>query len=504
MLILLWALGCAGGPGASTPPTGVTGTATTGSTTSTGTGSTTEDACAGSDDGALSFGVTPHASSAHAVDLALDLVEPLPATWTCTRDADPTEVHVMALPASATHRATLHGLLADDALTCTVDHCQGGDPFRATVRTNSGASDLPQGTVTTAAGTTLTGAYTLFNHVGFCDSLQEHRLVLVDPEGRIRWTYEGIDPVFGVGVSSTYLGGGQFGMAGGGDPTAGPRVVDLEGRVVTATPASLGLTFHHHAEPQADGTWLSLAEVTNSDGALSWTGFSFVHHDPTTDAVLQTWSSEGAARDGLLAKGEGPGDDPYHANWVGQIAGEDGAPRWYASLCVAQQLIKVDPASGRVDWVIGRDTSWQLVDPSGSPLPDDDWFQCQHGVDLLADDRFVLYDNGRERLQARATEYQVDPASRTVTRRWTWTETDWYEQAWGDVDELGGGRVLVAVGHCDCCNPPRDHTTRISEVDRASGEVVWRYALPADQTVLYQATRVAGCDLFHNRKYCPQ
>ncbi len=456
----------------------------------------------GSSPEVLSFSATPDTDLVTRVDLELTLSERATVRASCVQDADPDEVHVVESDMPVLdHLLVIHGLLADEEWTCTAEAVcpQGGAPVQTRFTSAPLPADLPQGTVTRHDTLVPEGVYTLFNHKGFCDNEVAHRLVVVDPEGRVRWYWDGVDPNFGVGVAAHYLGGGIFLTGGGVGEAAGPRKHDLDGDLLYQTPVEWGYDFHHYAEELPGGTILSLAEAEDHNGSGAWEGFHILEHDPATDEILTTWSSQQA-----VAAGEGgfwlvsETDVPVNANWVSQ----DTSGALYASLCGAQRMVKIDPTSGEVLWTLGPGEDFELFGNRGEALEDSEFPECQHGVEVLEPDRLLVYDNGRDRLESRISEYAIDPAAGRAVRTWTWTEPEFYERPWGDVDALSSERVLVGIGHCACCDPSSDNVTRILEVDRATSVVVWRYELPADGCVLYQVDGIGGCDLFANARYC--
>lgn len=446
--------------------------------------------------------LTPNDNPVTAVQVGLLLDTAATASVTCTATGDGTDEHRLeALAATTEHSWTLHGLLASETYSCTAQ-ADGLDlAGRTAVTTGTLPADLVEGAVTTSSTLAMTGAYTLYNHKGFCDGEQTHRLVMVDPEGRVRWYWDGLDSDFGVGVVSDYLGEGQVISAGGTGESAGPRVSNLDGDLLYETPSDWGIVFHHYAERLSSGHLLSVAKADDENAAGdTWEGTHLIEHDPETDAIVREWRTQQAVDAGEYEVFDvGATGDNLNTNWVSS----DAAGDWYLSLCGAQQLAKLDPDSGDVIWVMGPNLGWALVDDTGAALDATDWPQCQHGAEVLDVNRVLVYDNGRDRLEARAAEFVIDPDTHVVTRTWVWTEPDWYEQAWGDVDQLTDDRVLIGIGHCSCCTPSSDNVTRILEVDRPSGEVVWRMELPADDSVLYQASRIDGCDVFNNTRFCP-
>ncbi len=446
--------------------------------------------------------LTPDELPVTVVDVVLTLDPAATAAVLCTARGDPRDVHRLeALSPARDHTWRLHGLLASETYDCVVQVAGESVGSPAAVTTGTLPADLTTGAVTSPSSLSQTGVYTLYNHKGFCDADYTHRLVLVDPEGRVRWYWEGLDSDFGVGVVGDHLGNGEFLSAGGTSENAGPRVSNLDGEVLYETPESWGIVFHHYAEQLSNGHMLSLGEQENENSAGdTWKGTQLIEHDPETNTIVREWRSQQAVDAGEHEVFDvGLTGVDLNTNW----ASRDEAGHWYLSLCGAQRLAKLDPDSGDVIWVIGPDLGWTLQDESGAALEDDDWPQCQHGVEVVDVDRLLVYDNGRDRLSSRGAEFVIDPATLTVTRTWLWTEPDWYEQAWGDIDSLTEDRVLIAIGHCTCCRETSENVTRILEVDRPTGEVVWRFELPADDSVLYQASRMSGCELFNNIAYCP-
>jgi hypothetical protein len=449
------------------------------------------------------FTATADALPVTRANVSLSLDSPANAVLTCTHTTETTDVHRLEhIGFASEHRWTVHGLLAESTYDCTVQaRCPGGDSATATASLTTGSlpEELVPGTVTVDPVLAMTGAYTMFNHKGFCDGDQAHRLVIVDPEGRVRWYWEGLESDFGVGVVGDYLGDDLILTAGGTGANAGPRVSNLDGDILYETPEDWGLVFHHYAEQLSDGHMLSVAEAEDTLGDETWEGVHLVEHDPETDTIVREWTSQGALDAGERGVWDvGSTRDNLNTNWVSR----DPQGAWYLSICGAQRLAKLDPDSGDVIWVMGPREGWTLLDADGAELGADGWPQCQHGVEVLEENRVLVYDNGRDRLEARVSEYVVDPGAGTVTRTWTWTEDNWYEQAWGDVDRLTDDRVLLGIGHCSCCQDASDNVTRILEVDRPSGSVVWRYDFPPDDSVLYQVNRIDGCDLFDNVAYC--
>ena len=90
-------------------------------------------------------------------------------------------------------------------------------------------------------------------------------------------------------------------------------------------------------------------------------------------------------------------------------------PKALVSLCQLQQLIRIDVATGSLDWTLGVDGDFALVDTEGTFLQDSDFPQCQHGPDLDGE-RILLMDNGRDRSESRGVELVLDESTWTATR----------------------------------------------------------------------------------------
>ena len=137
--------------------------------------------------------------------------------------------------------------------------------------------------------------------------------------------------------------------------------------------------------------------------------------------------------------------------------------------------------------------------------PADSQFSDAHDPEFHEDDNTVLmFDNGgygtgavggdTSQFRSRAVEYKVDEAAKTLTLNWefpgsfavpdAWYTDNWYTPFWGDADRLPNGNVLVAAG---IRSPTVE--SRVFEVTKEAGEVVWEFRFPADYGV-YRADRV--------------
>lgn len=461
------------------------------------------DPCATGDDGWLES-ATPGAgpvSTQLTVDLAL--TEPLPVAMRCTATSDPTDVHLLESVAPATtHALRLSGLLPGAGYDCAIAPiCPTGRaaPVAIALTTGPAHPELAPVTVTgTPEGWTL---FALHPSGGCGGDGGWSWLQVVDPAGVPRWWYR-LDGGVSVAVEARYHGDGLFVWGGGTHAVGRPRKVDLWDGEVYDSASSLPdwevVSFHHDGKMLPDGRILTLEDHEVHVGRDVMDGFAVRVHDPATGLVSWEYTAQQAVDAGELDAGALRGD-VWHANWADVIA-DGGADRLYVSLCNSRQILRIDPVGAHVEWTLGIGDDFALVDPAGAPLPDEEFAQCQHGVEVDGD-RLLVYDNGQDRKTSRAAEYVVDPAAGTATLAWTWTD-GWFERTLGDVDWLPGGNVLVTQAHPSCWSDVG--TSGIVEIDPASGAEISRMAFPDPDDALYRAERIDGCALFASAKHCPQ
>lgn len=448
----------------------------------------------------------PIANLANGARLTAWLAAPAPLTGTCTGVDDPADVHrVTSLTEETVHDIEVLGLLADSAYRCVL----GADGAEAQVDVQT--VGLPPGVPDTLEVTVDDGSadrgYLLFNHLVGDRTTADGRAVIVDREGRVRWYWEfahyGGDVDAALTADGDVLVGGGYGLE--------PTLVGIDGvvRYVASAPAGLG-TWHHHAEPQADGTYVALAQDDNTDpddASIVYTGFRVEQRDPATDATVWAWSSQSAVDQGALAAGPTDGDDTYHANSVtfDNPADPDGV---WINLRNKDAIIRVDKASGEVTWEMSPwSDDFALVTADGSPDVSEHWFYGQHAPELVGDTLYV-YDNGTDRPggdHTRVVAYRVDLVARTLTQLWEWTEDDWYEPIWGDVDLLPNGHVLVTHGHAEdrSASSPRSAWIELA-IEGDVATPVWRLDTPAQNHMTYRAEQIDGCAIFANTAYCQE
>ena len=130
--------------------------------------------------------------------------------------------------------------------------------------------------------------------------------------------------------------------------------------------------------------------------------------------------------------------DPYHGNSIEMLP--DG--NLLVSFRHLSQVVKVDRQMGDVIWRMGgKNSDFKFVNDAG--------FSYQHDVRLLPDGHMTVFDNGNQHKPqvSRAVEYEVDEASKTVTRVWAYQhEPAIYGSYMGDAQRLPDGNTFIGWG----------------------------------------------------------
>jgi hypothetical protein len=136
--------------------------------------------------------------------------------------------------------------------------------------------------------------------------------------------------------------------------------------------------------------------------------------------------------------------------------------------------------------------------------PTSSQYSDSHDPEYHDDDNTVLfYDNGgwsgsvdgdTSMYHSRAVEYKIDTTAKTATLEWefpgsfqvpdTWYTTLWYSPFWGRAARLANTNILITGGEI---GPGKE--SRIFEVTKADGKIVWELRLPTNYGV-YRADRI--------------
>ncbi len=214
-------------------------------------------------------------------------------------------------------------------------------------------------------------------------------------------------------------------------------------------------TGHHDFAELPDGTVAILEHDDRILGDQHVRGDRIVEIDP--DGVRRVvWSAwDHLTYDPTVTYGE-PGTGWTHANALDYDHEHDV---YFLSLRNLDAILEIDRASGEIVWQLGGEGS-DYVDPDhDGPL-----FERQHQFDVDRD-RILVFDNGTVADSAsQVLEYQLDPATGTATRTWSYeSDPSLYSMVLGDVERLPNHHVLVAWS-----------TAGVLEEVTPEGEVVWR------------------------------
>lgn len=488
-----------------TVQTGTSGTSNTGSSTVTSPTTGNPLDCEASP----TLSVTSFTSEAgfRATDRAftITLSEVANIAFACTSDDDPDEVHLLEGEGADTYSFRVQGLADATSFSCaTAPTCPTAltPPAELSFTTEALPSRLPEVLVETHPTHEITPGYLLTQ---WKDNAcwEDAEVVLIDTDGRMRW-HQVYEHGGGADIDVETLIQDDVLVVGGAGIPEGPNFYDLwDGRFhVADLPGSSFL--HHDGRLLPDGRVIALDEVDNEGGWVSWLGFRIRTMDPYTGVVDWTYHSQEGVDAGMLPEAGFWWEDTYHANWMDWQEGPDG-PVVYVSLCFAWMIIAIDPTTNEILWRIGDGYDFDLVDASGAALPDSEYPQCQHGIEVDPYEQTILvYDNGQARSESRASAYRFDTDTMTLTQLWNWYDSErWKESTLGDIDWMEDGRVLITQAHPECWSDSPGDRSSVVEVDPVTGEEWWRMTFGQVQDAIYRSERYDGCSLFDNAKFCP-
>lgn len=246
--------------------------------------------------------------------------------------------------------------------------------------------------------------------------------VVVDTDGEIRWTTQGI-----ASAESTAFHDNRFIV---GSAMLVYRV-ELDGSIQTLVAGRAGdVGFHHNIEYGRDGL---LGEIDTAQDA----GSTVIELDPFT-GISKEWNLAGILAQLMAAQGDDPGAfvrqgfDWFHSNSATYRASDN-------SLIVSSRenfLVALDYDSGEVRWILGDPAKYWYTFPSlrSKALTlqgTGDYPIGQHSVTITSDDLVMVFDNGFESLNqpagapagssraySRVVAYRIDPIARTARQAW--------------------------------------------------------------------------------------
>ena len=345
---------------------------------------------------------------------------------------------------------------------------------------------IPEGELGVSAGERSEPGWTLTNLAvgGGAQGVSSQNpafVVMIDENARVVWYFVHGQTNDTRGDISTVLLANDHVLVGPGNEEP-PREVDLSGEVVWTGPAQPGgfgaePKMMHHASQLENGNIIvlrgdSTMEEIAPDLSTPWTW-------TLSDYVTQPMGN----------------GDWCHSNSISVDEAEDAA---FLS-CRYLGIFKVQRSTQELLWHMGV----AIDDPDSGEftfLPPESKPNDIHEPEF-EEGRLLVYDNqgyeahgGNGSYHTRVLEFEVNESERSAELLWefpgdfavdAWYTEDWSTPFWGDADRLENGNILITAG----ARGDGTHT-RIFEVTKDTGEVVWQMRWP-DDVGSYRAERLS-------------
>jgi len=412
---------------------------------------------------ALSYYVSWRTAQATSSRLDVDCDEgDYRATIRSDATAELHEVFLMGLYEGASCELTMSGGSADGGRAQSTE----------TLEVGSLPEFLPEVVIETPAEPGVSPGWTMFNLSNQFDGIPMIG-AMIDRRGRYRWYHQRRTEYVGADTEVFTTPEGVF--FGGREPVLNPGIVNWEGGLVWE-----GDFNQHHDIRVLNETQLLYLDfggpcppefgAIESDRVRIW--------DRSSNAVTWTWRvCDHVTPDPMVT-------DWSHLNTVEPFPGNDR----YIMLSSRNQhtLYRLDRDTGEIEWSIGQNGSFTLVNADDSP---DTPFFRQHAPEIQADGNILIFDNGLRDFRdfSRAVEIAYDEGSNEAWAVWEYRhDPDIFAPIWGDADRLANGNVLITFGVRD--SDPRF----ISHLVEATpdSDTVWDVSMPVRWGV-YRAERVA-------------
>ncbi len=347
---------------------------------------------------------------------------------------DPTYGTVTPLEATptTTHSATLYGIPPETVCHFAV---QSGATTSADQTITTGR--LPNGVPSFVTDTPVTdpnvGPFLLTSTVNL--PADKSTVVILDLTGAPVWYGQA-----GAGVTSVRLrsdGGGVYFVTNSIDDRGANAIVSMD---FDGTTTSVSVPEAHHDVIEGpDGGWVTFQTVYQVINGVNVAGDDLVEvaADGTTRVVWDAFQNLDVVENAGWNESQIAGAaDWTHANGLVYDPSDDS---YVISLYFTEQVIKIDRATGAMDWILGG-TDSNFTFATGEE------FGPQHAPELTPDG-IRLFDNRSFTYGSRMTEYALDQTAGTASLTWSWQFPD---NAWtpvlGDVHRFPDGSALGAWG----------------------------------------------------------
>ena len=409
------------------------------------------------------------------------------------------------------HRVLLIGLRAETEYMIRAFSTNEGGTLEGTSTYTTGAlpEQIPQATISVSDPSKMQPGWTLMNvqkgdGTNRALSGAPPAAVIYDEEGYPVWYFiYGSSPERGGAISVDRTDRGVIlgpTLSGGMGQAFPPIEVDWAGETVwTCQDPLCGVPdqLSHHAAKLSNGHY-----VVMRDASLG-TRISQIFVELSPDSTSPVFE---LGLEDLMDPPAGANGDWAHGNSITIDLEQDIAYlsfRWLGVMKVrysSKELLWHLPASYGEN-ALGMFGDMQFDPPSSQ-------FSDIHDPEIHEDGTLLVFDNGGysgviedgnpRGYQTRAVEYAIDEETSTATLIWEWPGSypvdAWYTSQlyvpfWGDADRLENGNVLITAGRrgTDELTPE----SRVIEVTKAEGEVVWELRLPKDHGI-YRAERLTS------------
>ena len=271
-----------------------------------------------------------------------------------------------------------------------------------------------------------------------------------------------------------------------------PREVGFDGNTIwECSSPNCGRTGNltHHVSKLPNGNYLMLRDVSESGGTTP----NFEEVTPTNTVVWTVPYTK------FVPKPSSQSGDWCHGN---SITVNTAKSELYVN-CRFMGLVKASYADRSFKWHLPAKYSGSGITNGMKFMPATSQFSDTHDPEIHDDGTILFFDNGGfsgtiedgnpHNYHSRAVEYKIDETANTATLVWefpgtftvdSWYTTQLYVPFWGDADRLANGNVLVTAGRRGTMV-----RSRIFEVTKADGKVVWEFQLPLDYGV-YRSERI--------------